>query len=73
MCKTETYRIVVALDVEASSIAEAYRKVYQTMRTVDCDSFQWESTDEWFTPDGEALEPDDVQSIRMAVFAEEGK
>lgn len=65
------YRIVVCLDVEARSMADAYRRVYRRMKKVDCEHFQWESTDEWYTPDAEALEPGDVQEIRMKVFAEE--
>lgn len=65
------HRIVVCLDVEARSMAEAYRRVYRRMKKVDCRNFQWESTDEWYTPDAEALEPGDVQDIRMRVFREE--
>lgn len=66
-----TYRIVVCLDVEARSMAEAYRRVYRRMKKVDCDNFEWESSDEWYDPEANALEPGDVQEIRMKVFAEE--
>lgn len=67
----EMYRIVICLDVEARSMTEAYRRVYRKMKKVDCDNFQWESSDEWYMPDGTALEPGNAQDIRMKVFAEE--
>ena len=65
------YRIVICLDVAATSMKEAYHRVYKKMKKVDCDDFQWESTDEWYTPEAEALEPGACQEIRMVVFAEE--
>jgi hypothetical protein len=64
------YRIIIALDIEASSTEEAYAKAYETMKQVDTESFQWESTDEWFDEDGELIPPDAVQDIRMKVFGE---
>ena len=65
------HRIVVCLDVEAESMKEAYGKVYQTLKAVDCEDFQWESSDEWYDPDGGQLPAETVQKIRMEVFAEE--
>jgi hypothetical protein len=65
------HRIIVAIDVEAPSLKEAYRRVYQEMAKLDSEDFQWESTDEWYDDEGDLVHPDKVQEIRMAVFAEE--
>lgn len=67
-----TCRIIIALDVDTPSLEEAYRKVYRTMKGVDEEDFQWESTDEWFGDDGGLVDADEVQRIRMKVFKEEG-
>lgn len=68
-----THRIVICLDIEAPSTKEAYRTVYRAMKKVGYETFQWESSDEWYDPDGEALDADTVQKIRMEVFAEENQ
>ena len=68
---TGMHRIIIALDVAAESSKEAYRQVYRQMKKVDCEEFQWESTDEWYRPDGAELSGTEVQDLRMAVFAEE--
>lgn len=65
------YRIIIALDVEAPSAKEAYRRVFLEMKKLDRDDFQWESTDEWYDPEGEQLDEDEVSAARMTVFAEE--
>lgn len=64
------YRIVVCLDVEATSLKVAYRTVYRELKKV-CPSVQWESSDEWYDAEAEEVEPDAVQAVRMEVFAEE--
>lgn len=64
------YRIIVALDVEAKSMEGAYQRVYETMKTVDDETFQWESTDEWYDDSGDAIDEEEAQRIRMKVFKE---
>jgi len=64
-----TYRFVVCLDVEADSLEEAYSELYTSMGKVDRSSFQWESTDEAFDPDGNPVTPEEVQEARMSTFA----
>ena len=63
------YRIIIAIDVEAESPEMAYERVSEEMKTVDTEDFQWESTDEWYDDDGNVIDEDEVQRIRMAVFA----
>jgi len=62
-------RIVIALDVEAESLDEAYLRVYRNMATVDTNNFSWESTDEWFDDNGEQVDEDVVQETRLRVFS----
>lgn len=64
-----SYRITIALDVEAASLDEAYLRVYRKMATVDIQDFSWESTDEWFDNDGEQVDKDVVQETRLRVFS----
>lgn len=59
------YRIVVCIDVEAEAPADAYGKVYQQMNASASD---WESSDEWFFPDGREVPIDEVNTARMAFF-----
>jgi len=63
------YRLVICLDVEAYNLEQAYERVYDTMGTVDAEDFQWESTNEAFDPEGDAIDPDEMQEARMKVFA----
>lgn len=55
------YRLVVMVDVEATSLDEAYGKVYTAMTKT---GEPWESTDEAFH-DGEQVDADDLQAARM--------
>lgn len=59
------FRFVICVDVEADSLDEGYSKLYDTMAKVDQEAFQWESTDEAFTPDGDVVDPKDLQRARM--------
>jgi hypothetical protein len=61
-------RICVLIDVGTSSPVEAYRTV---RRALDAARLDWESSDEWYDADGDAIDPEEVQQIRKRVFAEE--
>jgi hypothetical protein len=66
-----TYRLVVCIDVSAESLVDAYRIVYGMMgdacRERDAD---WESTDEAYDPDGNALAASHLQEVRRQVIME---
>ena len=62
------YRIVTCIDIEASSLEEAYEKLYLQFKTLP-KGMEWESSDEAYGPDGEEVEPDELQAARMKVFA----
>ncbi len=66
-------RMTIVIDVEAPSLTEAYRKIYQNMKTLDCSEFSWESTDEAYGIYGNEYDPDYVQQCRMDVFAGENE
>lgn len=57
------YRIIVAIDVEAPTVDEAYRSVHALL--TEC---AWESTDEWYAPDGEAIPESDISACRLRVL-----
>lgn len=57
------YRLVIVLDVEARSPKDAYTRVRKEMKKLDCATFQWESTDEWYDEEGEAIPVSEIQDI----------
>lgn len=61
-------RIVVCLDIEAATPTEAYKKLYQQMPKLHDAGIDWESTDEWYDEDGEALSPEQITEIRQNVL-----
>lgn len=63
------FRFVICVDVEASSLEEGYSKLYDTMGKVDAEKFQWESSDEAYTPDGDRVSEDDLTRARMKKLA----
>ena len=63
------FRFVICVDVEADSLEEGYSKLYDTMAKVDTEDFQWESSDEAYTPDGDAVGEADLVRARMDKLA----
>jgi len=66
-----TYRIIIALDIDAQTSMDAYRQVTKAMGEVEArteGNIQWESTDEWYSEDGEAIHPDTIQMVRTTVL-----
>ncbi len=58
------YRFIVAVDIEAEALPEAYGKLLDRMNAND-----WESTDEVYGPDGgEEVDVDELQQARLAVL-----
>lgn len=65
----KTYRLIALVDIEAESLEEAYWELYTMMdQATSLSGNSWESSDEWFGPDGEAGDPDELQKARMAFF-----
>lgn len=60
-------RIVICLDVETDSPSEAYEHVYKHMQRIKVEhpEIDWESTDDWFGPDGAQLSKEDIAKIRL--------
>lgn len=67
--ESKPVRLVVCIDVESETLAEAYAEVYRGMTA---SGLEWESSDEWFDEDGGLGDPDRLQAARMAYFAKEG-
>lgn len=67
--KVSDYRIVVCIDVAAHSAAEAYgivtKKLVEACREGAMD---WESSDEWYGPDGGQLSEEAVSAARQEFF-----
>lgn len=61
------YRIVVCMDINATSLQEAYSKLYRALDSMSED-IAWESTDEAFEPEGTPVDPEIMQAARMAFF-----
>ena len=68
-----TYRIVVCLDIEASSPEEAYAKLYKNMPRIAAEGIDWESTDEWYDDNGAPLSEEQVFAAREAVLLSSNK
>lgn len=64
-----TYRLVVCIDVDASSLAEAYRRVREVMASAP-NSVMWETSDEWYSSDDadEPGDPEELQAVIMEVY-----
>ncbi len=52
-----TYRFVVCIDIESTSLNEAYSNLYESMKEISSKRLDWESTDEAYFPDGEEIDP----------------
>lgn len=67
-----TYRIVICVDVEAASLKDAYGRVYNAMGKITGpdSNMDWESTDEWFDPDGEEVLGTEIEAARKAFLDE---
>lgn len=65
------YRFVICVDIEAGSLEAAYRELLARMGEVERISegnVQWESSDEVYTPDGDAVDIDELSEMRMLVL-----
>jgi len=63
-----TIRLVLVVDVDADTIAEAYTTLYDEMERTDLD---WQTTEEneWFEPTGEKGDPDVLVMARSVYQA----
>jgi len=68
-----TYRIVVCIDIDADSTEDAYGKVYTAMGLLERENedIEWESSDEWYGPEGNPIPEEDVQAACMAFLGSE--
>lgn len=64
----DMFRFVICVDVSAKSLEEGYSTLFDTMMKIDGKSFQWESTDEAYMPDGEPLTEEELSKVRMSKF-----
>lgn len=68
----DPYRIVIAVDIYKPTLLNAYMALYKAMAKVEldaCGDIQWESTDEAYYPEGGAVDPETLSSIRMQTVA----
>jgi len=63
-----SYRLVICLDVDGVDLADAYSKVYKAMTKLPT-GFCWESSDEAYDPDGNAIDPDELSRTRTVFLA----
>ena len=59
-----TYRFVICIDINSTSLNEAYSKLYDSMKKISSPQLEWESTDEAYFPDGEEVDPTILQKSR---------
>jgi hypothetical protein len=85
MAGENTYRFVICVDVclgdeegkpeeQAEDLKKAYAYLYKLMGQVEVNSLQqvqWESSDEAYAPDGQAILEEALQAARMAVIEEQ--
>lgn len=65
--KSGSYRIIVCIDVDANSAAEAYGKITAVLCAIEPE-LVWESSDEWYGPDGGQLSEEAVSAARQEFF-----
>ncbi len=58
-------RFVICVDVEAEDVDEAYAMLYDAMKAVDRKGVEWESTDEVYGSNGEAIPEERIVEARM--------
>jgi len=62
---SDSFRLVICVDVDANDLADAYGKVYEAMAKLP-EGMDWESSDEWFDDSGDSTgDPDELQAARM--------
>ena len=67
--QAQTTRIVVCIDAPGDAL-EAYEQVYKAMGALETlTGLEWESSDEWFAPDGQQIEQDAIDQIRLTVLS----
>lgn len=66
-----SYRIVLFVDVDADNAQSAYEKLFDEMGEIEAsrDDMVWESSDEWYAPDGDEIPQDEITKARMTTFA----
>lgn len=68
-----SYRFTVSIDVMANSPLNAYDKLYTKMNEIATEEFEWQSEDEWFTPesDGELASKELLEQTITAYFQDD--
>jgi hypothetical protein len=57
-------RFVICVDVDKEDVTEAYKELHHGMTMSD---LEWESTDEWYTPDGGQGLEEAIEAARMSL------
>lgn len=65
----DTVRIVVALDIEAATPEDAYKKLCAVMPLLHPQGIAWESTDEWYGVDGEPLDEEVISAAWLRTLS----
>ena len=63
----ETFRFVVCIDVEANSPKFAYERIYHAIAKLPT-GISWESSDEAYDGNGQAIDEDVLSAARTAVL-----
>lgn len=65
------YRLIVCIDVPADNLKEAYRKMRKFITDGNPEhALGWETSDEWYGPDGEQGDEAELQAAIMANLKE---
>ena len=59
-----TYRFLICVDVDATSLENAYSDLYDSMKEISSQSLEWESTD------GEEVDPIILQKARLSKLSQ---
>lgn len=66
------YRFVVCIDVPAKDLPEAYRKMRRFLTDGNPENaLGWETTDEWYKPDGEQGDDRELQAAIVDTLVKE--
>lgn len=61
-----TIRIVACIDLDTDDPQEAYAMLDAAMMQAEgSGALEWESSDEWYGPDGEPMDEEEISRVRM--------
>lgn len=61
-----TIRIVARIDLDTDDPTKAYTMLDKALGLAESTySLEWESSDEWYGPDGEPMDEEEISRVRM--------